>query len=450
MTQTNSFGAAQTLRSGSSAYRIFRLDALEKRGITSVARLHFSIKILLENLLRHEDGERVTAADIEAVASGNAGAKEISFMPARVLLQDFTGVPCAVDLAAMRDALGVLGVDPGKANPLLPADLVIDHSVQVDQFGTAGAFAANALMEYQRNRERYSFLRWAQTAFEDFRVVPPDTGIVHQINLEYLASVVFRNAQGDAYPDTVVGTDSHTTMINGLGVVGWGVGGIEAEAAMLGQSISMLVPEVVGFRLHGQLRPGATATDLVLTVTQMLRAKGVVGKFVEYFGPGLSTLTIADRATLANMSPEYGATIGFFPVDEQTLTYLRMTGRSDEQVKLVEVYCKEQGLFRTDQSPDPSFSNTLDLDLGTVESSLAGPRRPQDRVSLNSARHSFRQELAKEVAEHNNGVNQKRVEQWIAEGGNTGEAPHDPIPPSELGHLARRVSVESEQGAAEL
>src|SRR5438876_11759205 len=301
MTQINSFGAAQTLRSGSSAYRIFRLDALEKRGITSVARLPFSIKVLLENLLRFEDGQRVTAADVEAIASGNAGAKEISFMPARVLLQDFTGVPCAVDLAAMRDALAAQGADPGKANPLLPADLVIDHSVQVDQYGSPGAFAANALLEYQRNRERYSFLRWAQTAFEDFRVVPPDTGIVHQVNLEYLASVVFRNAKGEAYPDTLVGTDSHTTMVNGLGVVGWGVGGTEAEAAMLGLQISMLIPRVVGFRLTGTMLEGVTATDLVLTITERLRKHGVVGKFVEFYGPGLEHLTIADRATLGNM-----------------------------------------------------------------------------------------------------------------------------------------------------
>ena len=313
MTQQNSFGAAATLRSGSTGYQIFRLDALEKRGFPQVAKLPFSIKILLENLLRHEDAKRVTAADIQAIASGNAGATEISFMPARVLLQDFTGVPCAVDLAAMRDALAALGADPGKANPLLPADLVIDHSVQVDQFGSAGAFDANALLEYSRNRERYSFLRWAQTAFEDFRVVPPDTGIVHQINLEYLASVVFRNAKGDAYPDTLVGTDSHTTMVNGLGVVGWGVGGIEAEAAMLGQPISMLLPEVLGFRLHGKMPEGCTATDLVLTVTQILRKHGVVGKFVEFFGSGLSQLSVADRATVANMAPEYGATIGFFP-----------------------------------------------------------------------------------------------------------------------------------------
>jgi aconitate hydratase len=394
MTQLNSFGAAETLRSGSSGYRIFRLDALEKRGFAPVARLPFSIKVLLENLLRHEDGQRVTAADVEAVASGNGGAKEISFMPARVLLQDFTGVPCAVDLAAMRDALAALGADPAKANPLLPADLVIDHSVQVDQFGSAGAFGANALLEYQRNRERYSFLRWAQTAFEDFRVVPPDTGIVHQINLEYLAPVVFRNSKGDAYPDTLVGTDSHTTMINGLGVVGWGVGGIEAEAAMLGQPISMLLPETLGFRLHGRMREGCTATDLVLTVTQILRKKGVVGKFVEFFGSGLSQLGLADRATVANMAPEYGATVGFFPVDSETLKYLRFSGRPAELVNLVEAYYKEQGLFRTDATPDPVFTDVIELDLATVVPSLAGPKRPQDRLNLPDVKKSFVDMLA--------------------------------------------------------
>src|SRR5579859_8010487 len=394
MTQQNSFGAGATLRSGSTAYQIFRLDALEKRGFPQVAKLPFSIKILLENLLRHEDGKRVTAADIQAIASGKAGATEISFMPARVLLQDFTGVPCAVDLAAMRDALAALGADPGKANPLLPADLVIDHSVQVDQFGSAGAFAANALLEYQRNRERYSFLRWAQTAFEDFRVVPPDTGIVHQINLEYLASVVFRNSRGDAYPDTLVGTDSHTTMINGLGVVGWGVGGIEAEAAMLGQPISMLLPEVLGFRLHGKMKEGCTATDLVLTATQILRKKGVVGKFVEFFGSGLSQLSLADRATVANMAPEYGATIGFFSVDAETLNYLRFTGRPADLVNLVEAYSKEQGLFRTDVTADPTFTEVIDLDLGKVVTSLAGPKRPQDRLNLGDVKQNFKDLIA--------------------------------------------------------
>ena len=395
MAQLNSFGAAAPLRIGSSDYRIFRLDTLEKRGFQQVTRLPFSIRILLENLLRLEDGRKVSAAEIEGVASGTLGSKEISFMPARVLLQDFTGVPCAVDLAAMREALAAMGADPKRANPLLPADLVIDHSVQVDQFGSAGAFDANALLEYQRNRERYSFLRWAQTAFQNFRVVPPDTGIVHQVNLEYLAPVVFRNsATGEAYPDTVVGTDSHTTMINGLGVVGWGVGGIEAEAAMLGQPISMLLPQVVGFKFTGRLPEGATATDLVLTATQMLRKKGVVGKFVEFYGPGVAELSLADRATVANMAPEYGATIGFFPVDDETLNYLRFTNRPADLVALVEAYYKEQGLFRTASTPDPVFSDTLELDLSTVVPSLAGPKRPQDRVELPKVKQNFLDTIA--------------------------------------------------------
>ncbi len=390
MAQLNSFGAAAALRAGSAEHRIFRLDALEKRGFPQVSRLPFSIRILLENLLRLEDGRKVSAAEIEGVAAGTLGSKEISFMPARVLLQDFTGVPCAVDLAAMREALAALGADPKRANPLLPADLVIDHSVQVDQFGNAGAFEANALLEYSRNRERYSFLRWAQTAFQNFRVVPPDTGIVHQVNLEYLAPVVFRNAAtGEAYPDTVVGTDSHTTMINGLGVLGWGVGGIEAEAAMLGQPISMLLPQVVGFKFTGRLPEGATATDLVLTATQMLRKKGVVGKFVEFYGPGVAELSLADRATVANMAPEYGATIGFFPVDQETLNYLRFTNRPADLVALVEAYYKEQGLFRTASTPDPVFTDTLELDLSTVVPSLAGPKRPQDRVELPKVKQNF-------------------------------------------------------------
>jgi aconitate hydratase len=346
--------------------------------------------VLLENLLRQEDGRKVTAADIEAVAGGAAaGVKEIAFMPARVILQDFTGVPCAVDLAAMREALAKLGADPQRANPLLPADLVIDHSVQVDHFGAPNALELNSVIEYQRNRERYSFLRWAQTAFENFRVVPPATGIVHQVNLEYLAPVVFRARDGAAYPDTVVGTDSHTTMINGLGVLGWGVGGIEAEAAMLGQPISMLLPPVVGFRLTGRLPEGSTATDLVLTVTQMLRKKGVVGKFVEFFGPGLRDLGLADRATVANMAPEYGATCGFFPVDEETLNYLRFTNRPADLVALAEAYYKEQGLFRTDATPDPEFADTLELDLSTVVPSMAGPKRPQDRVDLPDVKKNF-------------------------------------------------------------
>jgi len=386
----NSFGAASKLRAGGAEYEYYRLATLEDRGMATVSRLPFSTKILLENLLRCEDGKRVTAADVEYVAGGTTGAggKEISFMPARVLLQDFTGVPCVVDLAAMRDALVAISADPSRANPLMPADLVIDHSVQVDQFGSKDAFSLNALLEFQRNRERYMLLRWAQTAFRNFRVVPPDTGIVHQVNLEYLASVVF-TANGQAYPDSLVGTDSHTTMINGLGVLGWGVGGIEAEACMLGQPISMLLPPVVGFKLHGRLAEGCTATDLVLTVTQMLRKKGVVGKFVEFYGAGLSALSLADRATVANMAPEYGATMGFFPVDHETLAYLKFSNRPPELLALVEAYAKEQGLFRTDDTPDPAYSDTLELDLATVTPSMAGPKRPQDRIELPGVRKNF-------------------------------------------------------------
>ncbi len=385
----NSFGAAAKLRVGASDYDYFRLATLEEQGVGSVSRLPFSTKILLENLVRCEDGKRVSPEDIRYVASGAATQdKEISFMPARVLLQDFTGVPCVVDLAAMRDALSAMGADPGRANPLMPADLVIDHSVQVDRFGASDAFDINALLEFQRNRERYMLLRWGQTAFSNFRVVPPDTGIVHQVNLEYLASVVFR-AGSVVYPDSLVGTDSHTTMINGLGVLGWGVGGIEAEACMLGQPVSMLLPPVVGFKLHGRLKEGCTATDLVLTITQILRKKGVVGKFVEFYGTGLSALSLADRATVANMAPEYGATMGFFPVDEETLAYLRFSNRPDDLVALVEAYTKEQGLFRTDATPDPQYSDTLELDLATVNPSMAGPKRPQDRVELPGVRKNF-------------------------------------------------------------
>jgi aconitate hydratase len=394
MPTNNSFGASAELRVGGNAYQIFRLAKLAETGVGNVSRLPFSIKILLENLLRQEDGRKVLAADIERVARGIDGqdAKEISFMPARVLLQDFTGVPAIVDLAAMRDALEATGADPALANPLLPADLVIDHSVQVDEFGTKEAFSVNALLEFQRNRERYMLLRWGQTAFKNFRVVPPDTGIVHQVNLEYLASVVFRNQTDrlwSAYPDSLVGTDSHTTMVNGLGVLGWGVGGIEAEACMLGQPVSMLLPPVVGFKLHGRLREGCTATDLVLTVTQMLRKKGVVGKFVEFYGSGLSALSLADRATVANMSPEYGATMGFFPVDAETLRYLQFTNRPPDLVALVEAYTKEQGLFRTDTTVDPQFSDTIELDLATVVTSMAGPKRPQDRVNLPDVKQNF-------------------------------------------------------------
>src|SRR5580658_4108278 len=391
----NSFGTASTLRVAGADYRYYRLATLSETGVADISSLPFSHRILLENLLRFEDGKKVHAGDIKALASGSIDAdpKEISFMPARVLLQDFTGVPCVVDIAAMRDALLAMGADPSKANPLMPADLVIDHSVQVDEYGTRTAFGVNALLEFQRNRERYMLLRWGQTAFQNFRVVPPDTGIVHQVNLEYLADVVFRAKSADgvsmAYPDTLVGTDSHTTMINGLGVVGWGVGGIEAEACMLGQPISMLLPPVVGFKLFGKLPEGCTATDLVLTVTQMLRKKGVVGKFVEFYGAGLSALSVADRATIANMAPEYGATIGFFPVDEGTLAYLRTSNRDHHLIDLIEAYSKEQTLFRTDDTRDPLFSDTLELDLSTVVPSLAGPKRPQDRINLPDVKKNF-------------------------------------------------------------
>jgi aconitate hydratase len=394
----DSFGSRATLRAGGREFRLARLDALEKRGF-NVSRLPYALRILLENLLRREDGAVVAADEIEALAGWDPKAlpsQEIAFMPARVLLQDFTGVPAVVDLAAMRDAMVAMGGDPKRINPLQPVELVIDHSVQVDEYGTAAAFLINAEKEFERNRERYAFLRWGQTAFSNFRVVPPDTGIVHQVNLEYLARVVM---EGDIagerylYPDTLVGTDSHTTMVNGLGVLGWGVGGIEAEAAMLGQPVSMLIPQVVGFRLAGQLPEGATATDLVLTVTQMLRKRGVVGMFVEFFGPGLATLPLADRATIGNMAPEYGATCGIFPVDQVALDYLTFTGRSPEQVAIAEAYMKEQGLFHTADSPEAAYTDTLELDLGTVEPSLAGPRRPQDRVRLSDVKPSFLKEL---------------------------------------------------------
>ena len=393
MSSTNSFSSRTSLRLDGRTYEIYSLAAMEKAGFGSVSRLPYSIRVLLENLLRHEDGRTVKATDIEFVARrASVETREIAFMPARVLLQDFTGVPCVVDLAAMRDALKAMGSDPDRANPLIPADLVIDHSVQVDEFGTSGAFAANALLEFQRNQERYALLRWGQSAFRNFRVVPPDTGIVHQVNLEYLAPVVFtaeRDGRLLAYPDTLVGTDSHTTMINGLGVLGWGVGGIEAEACMLGQPVSMLLPEVVGFRLRGNLPEGSTATDLVLTVTEILRKKRVVGKFVEYFGPGLAELSVADRATIANMAPEYGATAGYFPVDAETLRYLRLTNRPPELVELVEAYAKEAGFFHTAAAPEPIFSDVIELDLSTVVTSLAGPKRPQDRIRLPDVKANF-------------------------------------------------------------
>jgi aconitate hydratase len=393
MASMNSFGAAATLTANGLPYQIFKLSELEKRGFGPVSRIPYSIRVLLENLLRFEDNSTVKASDIEYVArwSAKMEARDINFRPARVLLQDFTGVPAVVDLAAMRDALKKMGADPAKANPLIPADLVIDHSVQVDAFGTKDAFAQNGVLEFQRNRERYEFLKWGQKAFQNFSVVPPETGIVHQVNLEYLAKVVFSGQNGtlQAYPDSLVGTDSHTTMINGLGVVGWGVGGIEAEACMLGQPISMLLPEVLGFRLTGTLAPGATATDLVLTVTQMLRKKGVVGKFVEFFGDGVLALSLADRATIANMAPEYGATIGFFPVDDQAVEYLKLSNRPGELVALVEAYSKEQGLYLYKGAPDPEYTDTLELDLGKVVPSLAGPKRPQDRVELPGVKQNF-------------------------------------------------------------
>ncbi len=402
----NSFGTRETLPVDGKSYEIFHLSALEKKGVGHVARLPFSLLVLLENLLRMEDGRFVHAKDIEALASWEAKAalqKEINFMPARVLLQDFTGVPAVVDLAAMREAIRQLGGDPKKVNPLLPAELVIDHSVQVDKAGTDMAFAFNAELEFHRNIERYAFLRWGQKAFDNFKVVPPDTGIVHQVNLEYLARVVFDAPAGgntQAFPDSLVGTDSHTTMVNGLGVFGWGVGGIEAEAAMLGQPLSMLIPDVVGFKLHGRLPEGATATDLVLIVTEMLRKKGVVGKFVEFYGTGLSSLSLPDRATIANMAPEYGATMGFFPVDAETLAYLRFTGRDAARVRLVEEYTKAQGIFRTDATPDPIYTDTLELNLANVEPTLAGPKRPQDRVPLKQAKVSFEKSLEGAAQKH--------------------------------------------------
>jgi aconitate hydratase len=399
MSSLDSFKTRAALTVGGETIHYYSLSALAGAGFPGVERLPFSLKILLENLLRREDNAFVKGDDIRALASWDPrtpGEKEISFMPARVLLQDFTGVPCVVDLAAMRDGIVALGGDPDKVNPLQPVELVIDHSVQVDHFGTANAMELNADLEYHRNRERYVFLRWGQTAFRNFRVVPPETGIVHQVNIEYLARVVCRDQQDGAvvaYPDTVFGTDSHTTMVNGLGVVGWGVGGIEAEAAMLGQPSSMLIPPVLGVRLSGRLPQGVTATDLVLTITEALRKKGVVGKFVEFYGPGLAHLTISDRVVLGNMCPEYGATVAIFPIDDMTLDYLRLTGRDDAQVALVEAYARAQGMFRTESTPDAIYTETLELDLGTVEPSLAGPRRPQDRVSLTRAKASFASSL---------------------------------------------------------
>jgi aconitate hydratase len=421
----NSFGSKGTLKVGVKDYEVFRLSALEQHKGVSLSKLPYSLRILLENLLRQEDGKSVTASDIEFLATWDAAAtpnREIAFMPARVLMQDFTGVPAIVDLAAMRDAMKVLGGDPEKINPLQPAELVIDHSVQVDEFGTSNSYLINSMLEFDRNRERYAFLKWGQSAFRNFSAVPPGMGICHQVNLEYLARGVFTtevNGTLRAYPDTLVGTDSHTTMINGLGVLGWGVGGIEAEAAMLGQPVSMLVPQVVGFKLTGKLKEGATATDLVLTVTEMLRKLGVVGKFVEFYGAGIGELSLADRATIANMAPEYGATCGIFPVDAETLRYLRLTGRSEEQIALVEAYYKEQSLFHTADATEATYTQTIALDLATVEPSVAGPKRPQDRVRLSEAGASFRKQLPGLMGPNGNRNPERQTQRWEGEGGHT-------------------------------
>ena len=445
---TNSFDARATLKSGDSEYTIYRLDRVANE--RQLRRLPFSLKVLLENLLRHEDGENVTADDIRALLDWQPKASpdtEIAFTPARVILQDFTGVPAVVDLAAMRDAVGALDGDPSKVNPLAPAELVIDHSVQVDVFGSADARSKNSEIEFQRNRERYGFLRWGQRAFENFKVVPPDTGIVHQVNLEHLARVVFAREDGDvtlAYPDTLVGTDSHTTMINGLGVLGWGVGGIEAEAAMLGQPVTMLIPQVVGFKLNGKLSEGATATDLVLTVTQILREQGVVGKFVEFFGDGLSHLPLADRATIANMSPEFGATCAIFPVDEETLRYLELTGRDAEQIQRVKDYAIAQGMFRVDGEPEAEYSERIELDLASVEPSLAGPRRPQDRIALGGAKPVIVETLHDMQAERSGrGSAPDDAARFADEGGATAVA-------AEANRYTGRVTVGTGEDAYEL
>ena len=414
---SNSFGARSTLETASGTVDYYRLARLEEQGYGDLTRLPFSIRVLLESVLRNENGRDVTRDDVLNLATYDPAAParlEFPFKPARVVLQDFTGVPAVVDLAALRSAMARLGGDPQKINPQNPVDLVIDHSVQVDEYGSSAALLINADREFQRNRERYEFLRWGQQAFDNFRVVPPASGIVHQVNLEYLAKVVQQGA-GVIYPDSLVGTDSHTTMINGIGVVGWGVGGIEAEAAMLGQPIYMLIPEVVGFKLVGQLPDGSTATDLVLLVTEMLRAKGVVGKFVEYFGPGLSTMTLPDRATVANMAPEYGSTMGFFPVDDETLRYMRRTGRPADLIDRVEQYYRAQGMFRTDDTPDPRFVDTLELDLSTVRPSLAGPKRPQDRIELQDMRSTFRRALTAPVGPQGFGVDEARIQARSAE-----------------------------------
>ncbi|HMJ10493.1 MAG TPA: aconitate hydratase AcnA, partial [Polyangiaceae bacterium] len=420
----DSFAVSSELTVGTQRLRYYSLEKFGKASKLPLERLPYSLKILLENLLRMEDGKAVSKKDIEALAGWDPKAEpdtEIAFYPARVVLQDFTGVPAVVDLAAMRDKVSELGGDPGRINPLFPSELVIDHSVQVDAYGTARAFLINRDNDYERNGERYALLRWGQKAFDNFQVVPPLTGIVHQVNLEYLARVIF-DKDGLAYPDSLVGTDSHTTMVNGLGVLGWGVGGIEAEAAMLGQPINLLIPKVIGFKLHGALPEGATATDLVLTITKILRDKGVVGKFVEFFGKGLSSLPLADRATIGNMSPEFGATCAIFPIDEETLNYMRLTGRSAERVALTEAYAKAQGLFRTDKTPDPVYSDTLELDLASIEPTIAGPRRPQDKVLLKDVKAAWHKVLPEMLA-----VSKKKqpppqqVGRWKSEGGNPTE-----------------------------
>nr|WP_155137212.1 aconitate hydratase AcnA [Alcanivorax sp. VBW004] len=418
----------KTLQANGKTYHYFDINAVADKGWGDLSKLPFSLKVLLENLLRFEDGDSVTGADIEAVMrwlEQKRSDKEINYRPARVLMQDFTGVPGVVDLAAMRDAIKKAGGDPGRINPLTPVDLVIDHSVMVDKFGNPQAFEENVEIEYQRNRERYQFLRWGQKAFDNFRVVPPGTGICHQVNLEYLAKGVWSSESEDgntyAYPDTLVGTDSHTTMINGLGVLGWGVGGIEAEAAMLGQPIAMLIPEVIGFKISGKLREGITATDLVLTVTEMLRRRGVVGKFVEFFGDGLADLTLADRATIANMAPEYGATCGFFPIDERTTEYMKLSGRDEDTIALVEAYCKAQGLWRSSSDPDPEFTDVLELDLNDVVPSLAGPKRPQDRVPLTAVKRTFIDVVTDTLK-----LNDEEISKLEGEGGQTAVGNHEP------------------------
>lgn len=447
----NSFKTQMDLNSGGKTYHYHSLKAFEKNGGPSIKHLPFSLKILLENLLRYEDGVVVKKKDIEGIAKWDAKAEpdtEIQFMPARVLLQDFTGVPAVADLAAMRRAIQALGGEAKRINPWQPADLVIDHSVQVDRFGTHQSVFENASIEFDRNRERYEFLRWGQNAFTNFSVVPPDTGIVHQVNLEYLARVAMTNDANEVYPDTVIGTDSHTTMINGLGVLGWGVGGIEAEAAMLGQPCSMLIPQVVGFKLTGKLPKVATATDLVLTVTQMLRKKGVVGKFVEFYGPGMANLTLADRATIANMAPEYGATAGLFPVDQVTVDYLKLTGR-DAKATLVEAYYKEQGLWYTPDQPEPKYSDTLELDLSKVEPSLAGPSRPQDRVALSSVRGSFRKAMLTFYPDEIAKLDKSAVEKWSTDTSGTKLTPEyaDKHPDASLGLLGKGAPIQQMDGS---